>query len=250
MQQVRRTTRSAAAALVLFAVVLGVAAVPAEAVEAPPPVTPNQFFAQQLYRDFFGRSATTDESQSLGAALDAGQITRDQAGIGAASSYAYAWQLVDGFYLNTLGRTPDLDGQAYWTDQIWTGRRSVPQVAAEIYASDEFYASAGGTNTAWVTSLYQRLLGRSPDPGGSNYWVPRAALDGRPLVAVSFYQSEESRRVRTAALYQKLLGRPPDDAGLAYWASQMLGIGDRVVAGLMAGSPEYFARAQVDGGQS
>ncbi len=231
---------------VAVTVVLGVTGLAgaAVAVDPPPPPTPNEHYAIQLYGDFLGRPPTTDEEQGLANALDAGQLTRDQAGVGASRSYAYAQQLVIGFYQNTLGRDPDINGLAYWTGQIWAGKQSVAQVAAAIYASNEWYQAVGGTDEAWVHNLYVRILHRSPDTSGEGYWASRTVSDGRLVVALVFYQSNESLRTRTDALYTSLLRRAPDDAGLAYWTQVMLDRGDRDVAGLLAGSNEYFQYAQ------
>ncbi len=243
MPRAPQPVRSVGIAFTAIAVAVALAVGAAHA-EPPPPATPNQLFAHQLYPDLFGRPATANEINDLADALDAGQITRDEAGVGSAASYAYAQQLVEGFYQNTLGRSPELEGLSYWTNEIFDGRRTAAQVGAAIYASDEWYTAVGGTDQLWVAALYERLLHRAPDPEGQLYWMQRTVTDGRDVVAIVFYQSDESLRARTSALYTKLLGRVPDAAGLDYWSSQMLERGDRVVAGLLAGSQEYFDRAQ------
>jgi hypothetical protein len=239
--QVARRISATVAAAVALALLLGLVSGPAGAVDPPDP-TPNQRFVQQLFLDFYGRAGTTNEVDVNASALDAGQLTRVEAGIASSRSYAYALQLVNGFYENTLGRDPDGGGQAYWTGQIWNDQRSVANVAANIYASDEWYASVGDTNVDWLTALYDRLLHRAPDAGGLAYWQQQLVTQGRVRVATVFYQTDESLRTRTAALYELLLKRVPDPGGLTYWSSQVLARGDRTVAGMLAGSQEYFDR--------
>ena len=44
---------------------------------------------------------------------------------------------------------------------------------ARLYASDEYYLGHGGTSASWLTSLYQKILGRGPDPQGLAGWIAR-----------------------------------------------------------------------------
>ena len=117
------------------------------------------------------------------------------------------------------------------------------QVAAHFYASDEYYRRAGSTPTAWVRDLYQEVLGRAADPAGLAFWVARTTVVPRPVIALDFHQSLESRRDRVAALFQALLARTPDPGGWAHWAGVLADGRDLDLAVFLAGSDEYFARA-------
>jgi hypothetical protein len=153
-------------------------------------------------------------------------------------------QLTD-LYEKVLGRAPDPDGAAYWTSRVQAGMR-LTDIGTYFYGSAEYYQRVGGTNTAFVTALYQDILHRSPDQGGLDHWV--ATLDrGAPpsSVAASFYASVESRLDRVAGLYQSLLGRAPDADGQAYWADQLLRLDDIVLAAALGASDEFYARAQL-----
>ena len=80
-------------------------------------------------------------------------------------------------YLDTLGREPDPTGLATWVDWIRSGRFTVAQAAALFYSSQEFYSGiGGGTETTWVTKLYEKLLNRAPDPSGLEFRVGYAAV--------------------------------------------------------------------------
>jgi hypothetical protein len=121
----------------------------------------------------------------------------------------------------------------------------VAQVAAQLYGSAEHHRRLGGTDAAWITDLYARLLGRTPDPAGLAHWVRRAATTPRPTIAGSFYESAESRRARVRGLYAVLLGRAPDPAGLAHWSERVRRTGDLALAVELVSSNEYGRRAVV-----
>ena len=152
--------------------------------------------------------------------------------------------MVDDLYQDTLGRPGDPSGTAYWIGQLRSGRRTVAQVAAAFYASNEYYAGiGGGTDPSWVTDLYAKLLRRPADPGGLAYWTRQTATAGRDSVARRFFQSPESARARVTGLYQDLLGRAPDPSGLAYWSAKVVTAGDLALAVNLAASNEYRTRA-------
>ncbi|HYI61242.1 MAG TPA: DUF4214 domain-containing protein [Acidimicrobiales bacterium] len=152
--------------------------------------------------------------------------------------------LVDKLYQDTLGRAGDPGGVAYWVGQLRSGRRTVARVAAEFYASDEYFDGiGGGTVGTWVDDLYQKILLRDSDPSGRAYWIGQVAAQGRGRVALRLYQSDESARTRVRALYQALLGRSADAAGLAYWTPRVISRGDLALAVFLAASPEYATRA-------
>jgi len=188
----------------------------------------------------------TGPSSSV-AALDAGTTTRRAVASAAGNSDARAEKLVQELYVDTLGRFGDPGGTAYWVRQLVTGRRSVAQVAAEFYASNEYYRVLGGnTNASWVQDLYRKLLGREADAGGLSYWVGQTTSKGRVSVSGRFFQSIESRRARVDSLYLELLERRPDSAGRDYWAGQILTKGDIVLAIELASSTEFLYLAQYD----
>lgn len=179
------------------------------------------------------------------AALDAGTLTRRGYITQLAGSPAWVTELVQDLYRDTLGREGDPGGVAFWVNRLRTGRNSVAQVAAEFYASSEYYNGfGGGDDTIWVTDLYRKLLGRSPDAGGLAYWVGQTASKGRASVSGRMFQSPESRRTRVERLYAALLFRSPDPSGLAYWSGKVLTGGDLVLAVELASSAEFLRLSQ------
>lgn len=209
---------------------------------APPTRTATESFVTAALTDFLGGEPSTDDVADWAAALDGG---RSRASFLSELAISDAWlaALVDRFYQDTLGRPADAVGRAHWIGRLRSGAATVAQVAAAFYASDEYYQRTGGTPTAWVSDLYQGLLGRSPDSSGLAHWIGQVATRGRGVVARRLYQSPESGRARVQALYQDLLGRPADGPGLAHWTPRVLRHGDLVLAVQLAASAEYGARA-------
>ena len=122
----------------------------------------------KLYQDYLGRDA---ELEGLRYWTDIWNATGGpehvQAGIiGSLEYYQHAggtdvtW--VTALYNNILGRGPDAQGTAYWTNFIKTHTRA--QVVLGFVQSDEY---RGGLVAAW----YQQYLGRTAEASGIKYWV-------------------------------------------------------------------------------
>jgi len=62
-----------------------------------------------------------------------------------------------------------------------------------MISSSEFFQSSGGTNAAWLNTLYLRLLRRPPDPQGLDYWGGQLdeQLRSRSNVVLAFLDSDE-----------------------------------------------------------
>lgn len=199
-------------------------------------------FAGALHQDLLGTSGSASSLDLVAAPLAYGYDRRGLVGF-LAWSDSWIGAMVDRFYESTLGRSPDAAGRTHWVDQIRSGR-SPAEVAAQLYASSEYYASVGGTPRAWVGALYDALLGRRGDTAGIDHWVTLLAWGvPRRAVAMDFYQSVESRSVRVRTLYTLLLGRQPDERGLVHWVFRLADGQDVALAVDLAGSDEYLQRA-------
>ncbi len=95
---------------------------------------------------------------------------------------------------------------------------------------------AGPTEQALITSYYQSILRRAPDPGGLAYWDSEAtrlrdagqdAKEAFIAMSSQFFDSAEYRgfnRNNAAFLtdaYLAFFQRAPDSGGLAYWQGQL-----------------------------
>ncbi len=197
-------------------------------------------FITAAYNDFLGRNPTSAELAQWNAELG-GCTSRADFVQHLAESEEWTAFVVDQMYLDTLGRTADAAGRAFWIDQIQRGM-SVADAAALFYGSPEYLAREGNSYDAWVEDLYRELLYRSPDGPGLTFWTGQAGTVGTEWVALSFYQSVESRRTRVSDLFERFLDRAPDAAGHAYWAEVLTNGDDIALAAHLAASDEYFQR--------
>lgn len=218
----------------------GSAALPAR----PNPV-PTENLVRALYRDFLDREATPQEVEYWRARLMNYEV--DAFGVATQLSRSDEWisTVIAGFYRDTLNREPDAAGLQGWITAARSGM-PVAQIASAFYASPEYFSTTGQSGyRIWVTDLYQKLLLRAPDQAGLDGWV--AALEAgmrRDTLAFGFYQSPETLSVRVNALYVTFLGRDGEPAGIQNWMPFVARQGDLVLAAAIAGSPEYFNRAQ------
>lgn len=116
------------------------------------------------------------------------------------------------------------------------------QLQAGFIASDEFYATAGGANGAWIDAVYRLLLGRPPEDGGETFWLGKLAAGmSRGDVANSIAGSVENNSQLINADYFQYLGRAAEPEGLAFWLERFAdgATNEDVIAGF-TGSPEYY----------
>jgi hypothetical protein len=170
-------------------------------------------------------------------------------------------------YEGALGRAPDALGLGVENAQL-AGGASHTAVASEFLTSPEFAASkqANGSDTQFVTGLYQNELGRSPDqPGLANALSGlQSGILSRADVLASIAASPEAEQHwagmtselwapdPTASLvrsvYEAGLGRDAEDAGLKQWTSLLdAGLTAQDFVQDVAGTPEFQA---LHGGQT
>ncbi len=118
--------------------------------------------------------------------------------------------IIEQYYHDYLLRTADAAGLTYWRN-IWKRDGGPENVIAGMISSQEFFNSAGGTNSAWVQALYQRLLGRTADQQGLTYWTNQLdlGLKTKQEVVLGFTQSTENFQNLVTGFYQEYLQRNP-----------------------------------------
>lgn len=211
------------------------------------PFASNSNYVRNLYKDFFGRSASQAEVDYWSRELDSGRVTSSQLTTILSRSDEWIQVIIRNFYVDTLGREPDAAGYQYWIGQARAGK-PIAEIGSFFYGSDEYLTVFGHNDTAtWLGDLYQKLMLRSADSGGLNYWLSKATSGemSRPAIAHWFYQSPEKLGLRVDSLYSKLLTRSSDPSGRDYWANRLKTEGDLVLASQLASSPEYFNRRYV-----
>jgi len=93
-------------------------------------------------------------------------------------------------YQNCLGRTPDLNGEAYWCDMLDNGLTGA-QAASSFFFSNEFY-NKRYNNSTYVQLLYKAIQGRDYDTDGLIYWTTKLNYtDSREKVLNGFLKSPE-----------------------------------------------------------
>ncbi len=152
----------------------------------------------------------------------------------------FAGVLVDDLYRSALGRNADGEGRSYWVATMADGLK-YEHLGTLFYGSPEYFRRAGGTNEAFVTSLYLNILGRQPDSEGLQYWL--GLLEGGRAtpadVANAFFRSLESRRDRARGMYQRVIQSDPDSVEVEQNAERLLTIDDLALAAELAASPEF-----------
>ena len=99
-------------------------------------------------------------------------------------------------YQAAFARTPDNEGLKYWINTMDAGH-SLEAVAGGFIASEEFKTLYGDnpSNEAFVTKLYNNVLGRAPEQGGFDYWT--GLLNDQKISNVStlinFSESDENQ---------------------------------------------------------
>ncbi|WP_459208229.1 DUF4214 domain-containing protein [Pseudomonas sp. MLB6B] len=153
-------------------------------------------------------------------------------------------------YQGVLGRDADADGAKTFVEAVNAGT-SLSDIANTFLQSSEF---GGAVNAADVNELYQALLGRDADAGGSQVWQ-EVLQNGGSLadVAASISVSAEAQELDASngefvsSLYTNVLGREAEEGGLQNWVSALYnGVSRADVAKSIVGSSEALDKANGD----
>jgi hypothetical protein len=109
-------------------------------------------------------------------------------------------------YKAALDRVPDDGGLTYWIGQLDSGAE-IHNVASGFVNSTEFRNNfyGDGSNTAFVTALYNNVLDRNPDAGGYAFWNDVLSNgSSRESTLVGFSESPENRANTTGLIVDKI----------------------------------------------
>jgi Domain of unknown function (DUF4214) len=150
-------------------------------------------------------------------------------------------------YNHLLRRAPDQNGLNHWVFEMQTGM-SPEQVEAGFASSAEYISDHGNDPAAFVTGLYNDLLGRAPDSSGFNNWLASLQTGTSPLdVALGFARSPERESMVIRQDYADFLGRLARNDEIAAWLSVFQQGANRAdVATSFVNSDEFFADAGRD----
>lgn len=251
--------RALLAVLLAMSTLLGITAIPASA------LTADEKYVTRLYADFLGRSPSPAELTWGAAVLANSPRSTYVANLLATAEFESRW--ITGTYQRYLVANPT-SSQANAARFALDVSGNYLATEIDVLASSAYFSASGGTNSLFVTSLFQDLLWRDPDPSGSSYWTGQldSGAKSRAQVATSIVRSNESAALRVAGLadqtecistdleniddlasgsYCLVLDRLPDPSGASYWTGQLSGAGQLpALWSSLAGSNEYFNHAQ------
>ncbi len=181
------------------------------------PISANAAFVTTLYRDFLHRAGDTNNPNDAGSwvnLLNQGKMTQAAVAHAIAGSTEALDIVVNGLYLNLLNRPADAQGQANLVASIQNGG-TLEQVIVDLTSSSE-YAADTGSNTVFVESLYQKLLGRSASSAELLNWLNAIGTIGHAGVANDIVSSAEFRTAAIDQFYGFTLAPPTTVASDLY----------------------------------
>jgi hypothetical protein len=171
--------------------------------------------------------------------------------LGAASNLTHSPEYYSGLvtadYELYLHRKPDGAGLASWVSQLQAGL-SDQQLAGILLGSAEFINDNGGLQSngkpgaAWVNAVYEALLDRAADAGGTSSWLNQLANGATPTaVATAIASTSEAEALVIDYDFGQFLERAPDAAGLsALLQLSAQGTSNETIAADLIASHEYF----------
>jgi hypothetical protein len=181
-------------------------------------------FVTLLYSNFIGRYPSTSEIALQTSALISGQQTRGTmcASFFNTPEFQLGGRFVAGLYEGLLGRVAEFGGWRFQRNVLAVNLATQDQLVANFLGSNEYMLKYGvQTNEAFVTMLYQQVLGRTPSPtelANQASFLNNGTLT-RVQLATNFLNSNEFRirlasRLSAFLLYAALLQRDPNPAEL------------------------------------
>jgi uncharacterized protein YkwD len=144
-------------------------------------------------------------------------------------------------YQTYLKRAPNSSEINFWVNAMTQGLTD-EQVEASFIGSYEYVASHGGGSAAWVSGMYQDLLGRTASQFEIDQWMQRISQGMSPSdVAYGFAASAEREAQRVNNTYLVVLGRKASASEIHYWVNRFEqgATNEDVAAGFLA-SQEFY----------
>jgi uncharacterized protein (TIGR03118 family) len=203
----------------------------------------NDRFVDQVFQDLLNRQADDAGLTFWTGQLDQG-VTRSQVVAGIEKSTEYLTDVVQKAYQQFLHRPGDSNGVSFWVNFIQQGGTVEGMEAGIASSSEYFQVRGGGTNSGFLTALYQDALGRAIDTNGQNFFTQQ--LNGGATlnqVASQVLASMEFQQNLVKSDFQLLLHRTPDNAGLTFYGNALQqGQTDQQIAASIGGSDEFFGK--------
>jgi hypothetical protein len=205
--------------------------------------TANERFVAQAYLDLLERPVDPGGLASWTARLARGD-SRATVARQLMNSSEYRTVLVRKLYQSILRRPADTNGLNSFVAQLGRGS-TIEQVKSSLYGSGEYFTNrGGGTNSGFLSALFQDALGRAIDPSGlANFTQQLTHGVARSTVALRVLTSREGYEVLVKGIYLRYLRRAADAGGLNNFATSLQhGSRDEDVIASLVGSQEYLNR--------
>jgi len=165
----------------------------------------NASFINAIYQNVLGRPGDAGGVRFWLDALESGRLSRVQvlvsvsdspeniAGTGTSVPIRSDEAQVLRLYQAAFGRSPDAGGYTFWVN-AYRGGQSLESIAQGFVNSSEWADRFGAEPSPGrlVDSLYQNVLGRSPDAAGEQFWLDQLNVRSTASVLVSFSESPEN----------------------------------------------------------
>jgi uncharacterized delta-60 repeat protein len=212
----------------------------------------NTAWLDQVYQGLLGRNRDPG-SQGFLDCLNNSTCTRQDVASAILGNTEYQSRFITNTYTTYLGRAPADVEINLWLPLLKqpaagpSQPSSQEQFVAAILSSGEYFQNQGGTDQAWIHSLYAKLLGRPADPAGFTaglLGMVNSSTAQRQSVTSALVTSDEYRRNLVAGYYSTLLGRAAGASETDFWASSLQrGTSDEQVLNGIVSSDEYFTKA-------
>ncbi|NHN44576.1 DUF4214 domain-containing protein [Microcella frigidaquae] len=196
-----------------------------------------------VYDDVLGRPASAREYPGWVRAILTG-MPRQQVANGFVNSTEYRLRKIDEAYRTVLDREPDAGGRASWLEGIRRGQLTPDDVFEIFLSTKEFYLKAGGTDTAFVDALYQRVIGRPASVNEQAHWARYVVEKSRKWVVNAIYNSVETSRNRANETFIDYLGREATPEERISWGSFIRSRGPLAFRAAILATDEYWEYAQ------
>jgi RNA polymerase sigma-70 factor, ECF subfamily len=210
-------------------------------VEMTPKDMPNAAWIRALYVDLLGEPPTPRHLNRWLTAARCGATHRD-IGRAVLRTREYAGAQITFLYQTLLDRDPDPEGLEAWTTSLQSGT-ALQDIIASFCDTFE-YKSRHPVASAFVESLYERLLRRGSDPDGKAARLAALRKRASTLSVIrTFLCSAEYCAQRVVEVHTRLLGREPGHREITERAVALMHgapLQDLVLD--LATSAEYLAR--------
>jgi hypothetical protein len=202
-------------------------------------------FVEATYKDLLGRNASNTDQDTQANYLirhpsRAGFAVRVQDGT------EYRTRLITELYQTIMGSTPSASTISATLAAVETDRVPQDDLVPWILSSAAFYAKIGGTQTPWITAMYEYTLGRMPTVAESAH-QREALLAGasKLTLAERLWHSTESNTREANDIYLTYLDRAPTSSELGALVSYLDTHSGAGGIGEIMGKSEYLSDAML-----